>query len=197
MLNNNVTLTVQLTDVKNAPKNADGSNKTYRKVKTENNYRVWILNYKSKTNLLTITGTLVTHTDLVCQVGGEKNKYITIKADSLNNTTRVTFCIKAPKGFADAFSEQPSLEILNFNEYFRVVLFDVIKASFDKQLNSFIRISDTSSLIYSRATKDSNASLTCFISLDDLNLFDGDYSFVNRLTCLTRSTAANETLELS
>jgi hypothetical protein len=187
MLNNNVTLTVQLTDVNNAPKNADGSNKTYFQAGKENNYRGWVMNYKPESNLITITGTLVTHTDLVCQVNGLKDKYVSIKADSLNNQTRVTFCIKAPKGFnLNNLYAQTSYEGAFF--YRCADRHKNVLTNFNKQLNSFVSIHKASSFVYSAATEEANASLTCFLSFDDLNFFSGQYSLVKKLTSLTRVT---------
>lgn len=187
MLNNNVTLTVQLTDVNNAPKNADGSNKTYSQAGKENNYRGWVMNYKPETNLITITGTLVAHTDLVCQINGLKDKYISLKADSLNNQTRVTFCIKAPKGFNFSNEDDMTSYQKEFKDLCKKKLIEVSN-NFDEQLNSFISIHKASSFVYSAATEEANASLTCFLSFDDLNLFSGQYSLVKKLTSLTRVT---------
>lgn len=192
MLNNNVALTVQLTDVANAPKNVNGINKTYNQASDENNYRGWVMNYKPETNLITITGTLVTHSDLVCQINGFSDKYVSINADSLSKETRVCFCIKAPKGFHcdnDNLNEFQE----TFRDYYKAKHTAVV-TNFNKQINCFVRINKASSFIYSAATDEATASLVIFTSFDNMNFFAKKCSFVKRLVGLVRSSV---TIKLS
>lgn len=186
MLNNNIALTVQLTDVANAPKNANGSTKNYKAAALENNYRGWIMNYKPENNLITITGTLLTHSNLVCQINGFKDKYIYIKADELIKETRVCFCIKAPKGFNlnnNDFSEYQK----TFKEGYEAKHKSVVK-HFNNQLNCFVRVNKASSFIYSAATDETNASLMIFTSFEDINFFASKRGGAKKLVGLVRSS---------
>jgi hypothetical protein len=192
MLNNNVALTVQLTDVANAPKNVNGINKTYNQASDENNYRGWVMNYKPETNLITITGTLVTHSDLVCQINGFSDKYASINADSLSKETRVCFCIKAPKGFYP--NKKGMNDFCNAFEKHYLNKHDNVASNFDKQINCFVRINKASSFIYSAATDEANASLVIFTSFNDMNFFAKKHSLVKRLVGLVRSSV---TIKLS
>lgn len=192
MLNNNVALTVQLTDVANAPKNVNGTNKTYNQASDENNYRGWIMNYKPETNLITITGTLVTHSDLICQINGVRDKYVSINADSLSKEIRVTFCIKAPRGFR-ADVEQTSDYLFSFKDSYQSAR-NIVVENFNKGNNSFLTINRASSIVYCAETKDQSATLTVFVTFDNLNFSFSKKSFIKKLACLTRKT---KTIELS
>lgn len=192
MLNNNIALTVQLTDVANAPKNADGINKTYNQASDENKYRGWIMNYKPETNLITITGTLVTHSDLICQISGVRDKYVSINADSLSKEIRVTFCIKAPRGYNPQKTHMSDYHLLFQDSYMHAK--NIVESNFNKGNNAFITINSASSIVYCDATKDQSATLTVFVTFDHLNFSFLKESFIKKATYLTRIT---KTIELS